>query len=196
MRLQSQLAEHCIESDYRPDLIVDTRTDIAVFPLDEAFDTIKHYLDIHNNIIVNRLYRWSGYHAVSDDVFVYDFSSLLKLTQRKPETRYRDSFKKNSRVHKDLYANNIYNSHTLFPLMCFDEIQIKCIDDLNTDILYSRLHSSKLVNSTRDKDSSVESYYSIMDKILPDDNPQNKHSDTLYTRLYNKLYTSNDPDNS
>jgi len=48
----------------------------------------------------------------------------------------------------------------------------------------------------KDKDNSVESYYSIVDKILPDDTNSYRVSDTLYTRLYNKLYTTHDPDNS
>ena len=196
MRLQSQLASHCIESDYRPDLIVDTRTDIAVFPLDSAFDTIQNYLATHNNIIVNRLYQWSNHRAVSDDVFVYDFAQLLKFTQRTPENRLLDSYKVDMKVHKDLHANNIYNSHTLFPLVCFDDVKPKLINDLNTDILYSRLHSSRLSGMCKDKDNTVESYYSIVDKILPDETNSNKTSNTLYTRLYNKLYTKHDPDNS
>ena len=196
MRLQSQLAHHCIESDYRPDLIVDTRMDIAVFPLESAFDTILDYLATHNNIIVNRLYQWSNHRAVSDDVFLYNFYTLLKLTQRTPEQRYADSYASDMKVHKSLNKHNIYNSHTLFPLMCFDSIEPYLIDLLNTRIEYNRLYNSKLSGMCKNKDSSVESFYSIMDKILPDDNPQNKHSNTLYTRLYNKLYTKSDPDNS
>lgn len=196
MRLQSQLAQHCIESDYRPDLIVDTRCDIALFPLSEAFDTIHNYLTSNNNIIVNRLYQWSNHRAVSDDLFVYDLATLLKLTARKPEERLLSSYEDDIKVHKDLHAHNIYNSHTLFPLVCFDDTKPKLIDDLNTEILYSRLHSSKLSGMCKSKDNTVESYYSIVDKILPDDTHSNKVSNTLYTRLYNKLYTTHDPDNS
>jgi hypothetical protein len=193
---QSQLAQHCLESGYKPDYIVDTRSDTSLFGIENSLYKFKAHFNLApDDVIAPLLYSWSNTLAAGDDYFVYSLSTLLQLAERLPHDRYNSSYKKDIKLHKSLYKNNIYNSHTLYPLMSFKDYNMITPESIECELPNTRLHSAKLENCLKDKDSSVESYYSIMDKILPDDTNSNNVKSDIYSRLYNKLYSSKDPDN-
>ena len=80
--------------------------------------------------------------------------------------------------------------------MSFKDYNMITPQSIDAELPYTRLHSAKLHNVCKDKDRDIKSYYSIMDKILPDETNSNNITSDVYTRLYNKLYSSKNPDNS
>ena len=195
-RAQSQLATHCLESGYKPDYIVDTRSDTSLFGIENSLYKFKEHLNSSpNDVIAPLLYSWSNTLAAGDDYFVYSLSTLLQLAERLPHNRYNSSYKKDIKLHKALIKHNIYNSHTLYPLMSFRNYNMITPVSILAELPHTRLHSAKLHNVTKDKDDDIKSYYSIMDKILPDETNSNNITSDVYSRLYNKLYSSKNPDN-
>ena len=197
-RAQSQLAEHCITSGYKPDYIVDTRSDMSLYGIKDSLYKFKEHLATNtDDVIAPILYSWNNTLAAGDNYYIYSLPTLLKLTQKDPTNRYNSSYKRDLKQHKQLIKHNIYNSHTLYPLMAFKELNMITPESIGCKLLYSRLHSAKLENSINNlNDSSVESYYAIMDKICPDETNSNNRTSDVYTRLYNKLYSDREPDNS
>ena len=196
-RAQSQLAEHCIVSGYKPDYIVDTRSDMSLYGILESLYKFQEHLDTNpDDVIAPILYSWSNTQAVGDNYYIYSLPTLLTLAQRDSINRYNSSYKRDIKSHKQLIDNNIYNSHTLYPLMCFKDMNIITPESIDAELPYSRLHSAKLENATRDKDTSIESYYGIMDKIPHSDTRTRNVTSDVYDRLYLKLYSSKEPDNS
>ncbi len=196
-RGQSQLAEHCYSSGYKPDYIVDTRSDMSLYGILESLYKFKEHLNTNpDDVIAPILYSWSNTQAVGDNYYVYSLPTLLKCTQRDSINRYNSSYKRDIKSHKQLIDNNIYNSHTLYPLMCFKDLNIITPESIDAELPYSRLHSARLENATRDRDTSIGSYYNIMDKIPHSDTRTRNVTSDVYSRLYNKLYSDRDPDNS
>ena len=196
-RAQSQLANHVLESGYKPDYIVDTRSDMSLYGILESLYKFKEHLNTNpDDVIAPILYSWSNTLAVGDNYYIYSLPTLLKLTQRDSINRYNSSYKHDIKHHKALTENNIYNSHTLYPLMAFKDMNIITPESIDAELPYSRLHSAKLENACRDKDTSIGSYYSIMDKIPHSDTRTRNVTSDVYSRLYDKLYSNRDPDNS
>ena len=196
-RGQSQLAEHCMTSGYKPDYIVDTRSDMSLYGILSSLYKFKEHLNTNpDDVIAPILYSWSNTLAVGDNYYIYSLPTLLKLTQRDSINRYNSSYKHDIKHHKELQKHNIYNSHTLYPLMCFKDMNIITPESIDAQLPYSRLHSAKLENCLIDKDTSIESYYSIMDKIPHNDTRTRNVTSDVYLRLYNKLYSNKNPDNS
>lgn len=196
-RGQSQLAEHCMTSGYKPDYIVDTRSDMSLYGILDSLYKFKEHLNTNpDDVIAPILYSWSNTQAVGDNYYIYSLPTLLKLTQRDSINRYNSSYKRDIKAHKQLTEHNIYNSHTLYPLMAFKDMNIITPESIGAQLPYSRLHSAKLENSTVNKDDSIESYYSIMDKIPHNDTRTRNVTSDVYSRLYTKLYSDKNPDNS
>ena len=195
-RAQSQLANHVLESGYKPDYIVDTRCDISLYGILESLYKFKEHLNTNpDDIIAPILYSWNNTLASGDNYYIYSLPTLLKLTQRDSINRYNSSYKHDIKAHKALIKHNIYNSHTLYPLMSFKDYNMITPQSIDAELPYTRLHSAKLHNVTKDKDRDIKSYYSIMDKILPDETNSNNITSDVYSRLYNKLYSNKNPDN-
>ena len=189
--VQDQLKTYAQKHDYEPDLIVDTRTDMCHWIGEAALNNCADYVNKNpRHILVNRLFEWNSYPACSDENFLYSMDHLQDVTRYSPLTRYNTGFK-NIDTHRDLIEKDIWNSHTLWPLMSFPDNELIRIEDITGEqFLYSRLHSSNLAGTTTNIANDTSAYYTLMDTILHNDQSTDDTKDPDWTRLYNTLYSS------
>ena len=188
--VQSNLSRYCEEQNYRPDLIIDTRTDMCHWISESALEDCAEYVNENpEHILVNRRFDWSGYPAVSDENFLYSTDHLNDITRYSGLTRYNTGFK-NIDTHKDLIGKDIWNSHTLWPILAFPDRELVRIEDITSEtFLFDRLHSSNLAGTTTNISDSESDYYGIVNRITSNDQRTDANKNPDWTRLHNTLYS-------
>ena len=92
MRAQEQLLSYCMQNDYTPDLIVDTRPEMMHLIENNFYEnSVQTLNESPNSILVHKLREWDSYRYVSDYTFVYNMETLTNMCTQNSSTRLLDT---------------------------------------------------------------------------------------------------------
>lgn len=142
MRVQSQ-AYNYYKDRNKPDLIVDTRTEMMHWFNDDVLEAYSNVAD--NTILTARSsVNPQGYREVDDYTFVYNWNTLRHMCKHTPDVRLYNSLYSNIQTHMDLkLKHDDWGSHKLYPVIVHTDCEYQ--------LMQRNLDFSETVLTVRDE---------------------------------------------
>lgn len=186
MRVQSQAYNYYLHKD-KPDLIVDTRTEMMHWFNDDVLEAYK--LTPDNTVLAARSSVDSqDYREVDDYTFIYNWNTLENMCKHTPEVRLKNSLYSDIQTHMDLKLKHYnWNSHRLYPMIVhkdqtYTEVKRAYGEDYAETVLSGRNETvlKNILSNSIYRDAYYD-YSTAQPKIVP------SSSEVDIERIHNEL---------